>query len=83
MKVFIEDQGEWEKKHVRSLTEKTKSRYVEVEQEISSMHKVINLSFWTKWLEMCFQRISICNCMFNEQNISKYTKLYDEGYEKL
>lgn len=83
MKVFFDEQGEWERQHVRNLSEKTKSRYAQVEQEISNKHKVINLSFCTKWLEMCFQRIAICNCFFNDQNIAKYTKLYDEGFEKL
>lgn len=83
MKVFIDEQGEWEKQHIRKMTEKTKARYIQVEQEISNMHKVINISFCTKWLEMCFQRIAICNCFFNDQNIAKYTKLYDEGFEKL
>ena len=83
IKSFNDEQSEWEKQHVKRLTEKTKSRYIQVEHEISNMHKVINLSFCTKWLEMCFQRISICNCFFNDLNIAKYTKLYDEGFEKL
>ena len=38
------------------------------------MHKVINLSFGTKWLKMCF---------FQRTYGSKYSKLYDEGFEKL
>ena len=38
------------------------------------MHRVINLSCGTKWLKMCF---------FQRTYGSKYSKLYDEGFDKL